>query len=274
MQIITISLYRTTEEGRLFHTHAHYQLHFLVSGEGSYEIKGRQPIAVQAGTLFVIPPNHPHRIILPGKTPLLEYLIDMAIEGECDPVRDLLDNELGDFRVFPGISTNRKFFEAKREQFNGGNPYERQAAVFGLFGWLHAFCSRHFADKHLDNDERPDEVEVALVILQNNIEKAIDLETLAQRVGINRFSLVRKFTRQVGVSPMKYLARLRLECAAMLLQESELNMGRIAERLCFSDQCHFSKRFKETYAVSPARYREKARKTQAMNVRLQNGLSE
>ncbi len=183
----------------------------------------------------------------------------MAAEGESDPVKELLDNELGDLRTFTGISMNRKFFEAKREQFHGDNPYGRQAAVLGLLSWLYSFCSRHFASKYLDIDEKPDAVELALEILQNHIEKTIDLDLLARKVGINRFSLVRKFSRQMGISPIKYLARLKLECAAMLLLESELDVAKVAERLCFSDQFHFSKRFKAAYAVTPTRYRELAR---------------
>jgi AraC-like DNA-binding protein/mannose-6-phosphate isomerase-like protein (cupin superfamily) len=259
MKITGVTLYRTTEAGRLYHAHTHYQLHFVVSGSGAYEVKGRRPIGVQAGTLFVIPPNLAHRISLPRNISLLEYLIDMAIEDESDPVKKLLDNELGALRTFAGISMNRKFFESKREQFNGDNPYERQVAVLGLLSWLYSFCSRHFGAKYLETDERLDEVELALEILQNHIEKDINLETLARQVGINRFSLVRKFSRQVGVSPMKYFARLKLECAARLLQGDELSVGEVSEKLGFSDQFHFSKRFKAAYAVSPARYREHAR---------------
>ena len=44
MKITGMTLYRTTEEGRLFHLHPNYQLHFVVSGAGIYEVKGRQPI--------------------------------------------------------------------------------------------------------------------------------------------------------------------------------------------------------------------------------------
>jgi AraC-like DNA-binding protein len=259
MRITGVTLYRTTEEGRLYHSHTHYQLHFVVSGAGAYEVKGRRPIGVQAGTLFVIPANLDHRISLPRNTSLLEYLIDMAIEDESDPVKKLLDNEFGALRTFTGISMSRKFFESKREQFNGDNPYERQVAVLGLLSWLYSFCSRHFGAKYLKTDERPDEVELALEILQNHIEKDMNLETLARQVGINRFSLVREFSSQVGVSPMKYFARLKLECAARLLQGSELSVGEVSEKLCFSDQFHFSKRFKVAYAVSPTCYREHAR---------------
>lgn len=99
-------------------------------------------------------------------------------------------------------------------------------------------------------------MELALEILQNHVEQAMNLETPARRVGINRFSLVRKFSRQPGISPMKYFARLKLEYAAVLLRESKLNVSEIAERLCFSDPFHFSKRFKTAYAINPTRYRE------------------
>jgi len=275
MKVIGIALYRTTEEGRLFHAHAHYQLHFIVSGVGAYDVKSCSPIAVRPGTFFIIPPDQAHRISLPGNVPLLEYLVDMVAEGENDPVRNLLDNELGNLRAFTGISMNLKFFEVKREQFSGGNPYEHQVAVLGLFSWLYSFCARHFTARHLAVIESPDVVELALEVLQNNVEKVMDLEMLARRVGINRFSLVRKFSRQLGIAPMKYFVRLKLESAAVMLRESELTVGEIAERLCFSDQFHFSKRFKVAYAVSPVRYREQARSAQAekqSKVRLPNGI--
>lgn len=261
MKINGITLYRTTEAGRYFHAHPYYQLHFILSGVGSYEIAGRCAIKARPELFFVVPPNRLHRISLPGNRPLLEYLIDMAPEADDDPVKKLLDSELGGMKLFDGVSINRKYFEAKREQFGSDNPYARRAAELGLLSWLYAFCSRKIAIAHGVETQKPDVVELALEILQENIEKPLDLEMLARRVGINRFSLVRKFSDQVGISPMKYYARLKLECAAILLRESVLEVGTIAERLCFADPYHFSKRFKAAYAVSPSSFRKQARQS-------------
>lgn len=256
MKITGMTLYRTTAEGRVFHAHEQYQLHFVVSGVGAYELAGHSPIDVRPGTFFVIPPRLDHRISLPGNVPLLEYLVAMEADGGDDPVKKLLDNQLGNLRAFAGIPMNLLFFEVKREQLSGGNPYERRAAEHGLFSWLYGLCARHFAANFVAAVERPDVVESALEILQNNIEKEMNLEMLARRLGINRFSLTRKFSCQLGVSPMKYFVRLKLESAAVMLRESGLTVGKIAERLRFSDQFHFSKRFKTAYGTSPARYRE------------------
>lgn len=95
MKINGITLYRTTEAGRYFHAHPYYQLHFILSGVGSYEIAGRCAIKARPELFFVVPPNRLHRISLPGNRPLLEYLIDMAPEADDDPVKKLLDSELG-----------------------------------------------------------------------------------------------------------------------------------------------------------------------------------
>ncbi len=257
MNIQDITLYRTSEEGRHFHSHPHYQLHFIFSGEGYYEIAGQRRVKASPETFFVVPPKVDHRILLPANSFLLEYLVDMIAQDNDDPVKTLLDNELGAIRAFSDVSMNRKYFEVKREQFKRGNRYAQRAAELSLLSWLYGFCSRRIAHQHRSENDPSDEVEIALQILHDDIEKPLNLETLARRVGINRFSLVRKFTRQVGISPMKYFSRLKLECAAMLLKESGMNIGKVAERLGFSDQYHFSKRFKAAYSMSPSQYRKK-----------------
>jgi AraC-like DNA-binding protein len=263
VKIIGLSFYRTTTAGQCWHAHGHYQLHFVVSGTGAYDVNDHGVIDVRAGTFFVIPPDRTHRIVLAPAMPLLsEYLIGMQAEDQNDPVRKLLDNELGRLRAFTDVAFNLKFFEVKREQLRSGNPYERQAAALGLFSWLYALCARHFATANpLAPERREDAVELGLEVLQHHIEKVMDLTMLARRVGINRFSLVRNFSRQLGVTPMKYFLRIKLESAAVMLRESNLTVSEIADRLCFSDPFYFSKRFKILYAVSPARYRIQARNT-------------
>ncbi len=255
MHIKSIHFYQTTEEGMHFHAHAAYQLHVVVSGGGGYEFSNHKIAHVAPGSVFVIPPQWPHKIVLKNKKSLIsEYLIGITAEPD-DPAKTFLDNELGKVRVFNAIAINRKFFEMKREQFCNGNAHARQAAIFSLLAWIYEFYANHCSGQRAIAKEQPDEIEHALAILQQNVSRQINLGVVAREIGLNRYSLVRKFTRQLGISPMKYFARLKLDYAAVLLRETDLKIYEIADRLQFADQFHFSKKFKAAYRKTPLAYR-------------------
>ena len=71
MHIKSIHFYQTTEEGMHFHAHAAYQLHVVVSGGGGYEFSNHKIAHVAPGSVFVIPPQWPHKIVLKNKKSLM-----------------------------------------------------------------------------------------------------------------------------------------------------------------------------------------------------------
>ncbi len=72
---------------------------------------------------------------------------------------------------------------------------------------------------------------------------------------INHFRCI--FTRETGVSPKRYLQRLRIEQAMSLLAGSSLSVGDVGRMCGFSDQYYFSRSFKEITGLPPSRYRAK-----------------
>lgn len=71
---------------------------------------------------------------------------------------------------------------------------------------------------------------------------------------INRFSIF--FSKQIGMTPKKYIDRLKIKNAADDLYTSRLNIGTIAANYGYQNQFHFSKRFKEIIGISPYNYRK------------------
>ena len=55
----------------------------------------------------------------------------------------------------------------------------------------------------------------------------------------------------------RYRAGRRIETACDLLQYTTMTGAQIAERLGFSDEYHFSKRFKELRGKSPRQFRRR-----------------
>lgn len=100
----------------------------------------------------------------------------------------------------------------------------------------------------------------ALDYMESTTEGRISLAELADVAGISRFHFARIFKREVGVSPVAYLERLRIERAKELIRDAAISLADVAYAVGFSDQSHFIRRFKRHLGRTPADYaREHAR---------------
>lgn len=83
------------------------------------------------------------------------------------------------------------------------------------------------------------------------------LDQLAKDVGLSRSSFAERFTVIVGVPPMQYLQKWRLQMAASRLSEGTSNVAKIAAEVGYESEAAFSRAFKKTAGVSPAQWRSK-----------------
>jgi AraC-like DNA-binding protein len=81
------------------------------------------------------------------------------------------------------------------------------------------------------------------------------LARLAKDVGTSRSVLAERFTRLVGMPPMQYLARWRMQMAANLLRTTSAGLADIAERVGYGSEAALSRAFKRSLGVAPAYYR-------------------
>ncbi|WP_199433228.1 AraC family transcriptional regulator [Qaidamihabitans albus] len=79
--------------------------------------------------------------------------------------------------------------------------------------------------------------------------------TLADRTGVSRATLARRFTDLVGEAPMAYLTGWRMTLAADLLREPETTVGAVARKVGYGSAFAFSSAFKRVRGVSPQVYR-------------------
>jgi AraC-like DNA-binding protein len=91
--------------------------------------------------------------------------------------------------------------------------------------------------------------------IDGHLEENIELGTLADAAGLSKWHFARAFKQSVGVPPHFYLIRRRLERAQELLAETDLSLAQIALKSGFSDQSHFSRRFRTFLGVTPRSFR-------------------
>jgi AraC-like DNA-binding protein len=95
----------------------------------------------------------------------------------------------------------------------------------------------------------------AKALLKANINKQPNYETIAAALGMSYDGFRKRFTKEAGVSPAKYHTSRRIDRACELLLNKDLTSKEIAHHLGFSDEYHFSRRFKQIVGVSPSGFR-------------------
>jgi AraC family transcriptional regulator len=91
-----------------------------------------------------------------------------------------------------------------------------------------------------------------------NLAEDNSLEALANLAHVSPFHFCRSFKQSTGLSPHRYILRLRIEEAQRLLNKSTLAISDVAKRLGFSDQSHFTMVFRKIVGTTPARWRANA----------------
>jgi len=95
----------------------------------------------------------------------------------------------------------------------------------------------------------------ALALMHSQPDERWTVGALAARLAISRSAFAEKFSRLIGQSPHRYLARLRLNIASQRLRTSEEKISIIAAHAGYRSLPAFSKAFKHELGVSPVEYR-------------------
>jgi transcriptional regulator GlxA family with amidase domain len=93
--------------------------------------------------------------------------------------------------------------------------------------------------------------------MQDAPEKEWTVKALAEMVGWTENHYSFRFRQVMGVSPLQYLIRHRLELASEMLKSSSLRISEVAYKVGFNSMNYFSQRFRQAYGMVPREYREK-----------------
>jgi len=101
--------------------------------------------------------------------------------------------------------------------------------------------------------------EVGRVLAAIHLDPAHDwtVEELARTMGASRSAFAERFSRVVGETPARYVARMRMHQAHQWLLEGQ-RVGAIAERLGYDSEASFSRAFKRIMGASPVTFRARA----------------
>jgi AraC-like DNA-binding protein len=91
--------------------------------------------------------------------------------------------------------------------------------------------------------------------IESRYQEAISLDQMAALANISKYHFVRLFTRETGMSPVRYLKFVRIQRAKELLKRTDLSVFSAALRVGFQDVSNFNKNFKNIEGCTPRQYR-------------------
>lgn len=93
--------------------------------------------------------------------------------------------------------------------------------------------------------------------LEENYQKKISLDKLAERFYINKFYLSRIFKEQFGVTVLSYIDQVRITRAKQLLRFSDLTVEEVGRMVGIDDGAYFNRVFRKVEGMSPGEYRKR-----------------
>jgi len=93
--------------------------------------------------------------------------------------------------------------------------------------------------------------------MQLNLSKSISLDDLSERSAMSKRNFIRRFKKAVGETPAAYLQNIRVETAKKYLENTDLNLQQILERVGYDDSSAFRRVFQRLTSLTPKAYRNK-----------------
>ncbi|WP_152392379.1 response regulator transcription factor [Paenibacillus guangzhouensis] len=95
-----------------------------------------------------------------------------------------------------------------------------------------------------------------LQYVHENYRSTITIQSLTQKYYINPNYLSQLFKKEVGETFTSYMTRLRINNACNLLEQTNLRVTEIAEKVGYQDYFYFTRMFKKITGHTPTQFRE------------------
>jgi len=234
------------------HFHEHYVIGFIEKGS-RYLYCGNLEYTVEPGDLLLLNPRDSHACVQADNSsldyrciniqPAVLQKVAFEITGRDEPPR-----------FSPNVIYKSELVAPLRELHQ---ILLREQADFQkeeLFLFLLEQLLEEHTGEYDAQGRQSEQVRAIAEYLAGHYDKPVTLEELGALTGLSKYTLLRRFTREKGISPYSYLCTLRIDQAKRLLHQGEPPME-VALSCGFSDQSHFSNVFKKLIGITPGQYR-------------------
>lgn len=235
------------------HFHEHYVIGFIESGQRRLSCKNKDYI-IEKGDLTLFNPGDNHTCEqIDGKT--LDYrCINIEKEIMRKAVFEITGKDYLPYFKEPVLFHSDLVSTLSELHFMVTSD-EKDFKKEEIF----LFIIQQLIAEHADTISIADlqkangDIQIVCEYLENNYMKNITLNELSNLIRLNKYYLIRSFTKQKGISPYCYLEAVRIGRAKKLLEQGISPMD-VAFQTGFTDQSHFTNFFKKLIGLTPKQY--------------------
>ena len=237
------------------HSHPHYEIYFLKSGERSFFLSNAL-FKLESPSILIIPPHVLHKT---EGGAFERYNIDVSPNYPDDYQTEILQKK--SLRVLkPTALEMQRFVDDLENAIKEKNSKYEQNITHTLFSYLVFHLDKLHQDeltpKAMVKERIPTIILKIIDYLNEHYAEKITLSVLAEEFFLSKTALSYSFKKYMDCSLIDFLLSIRITKAKEFLLNSKKSVEEIAELCGFSSANYFGLIFKQKEKLSPANYRK------------------
>ena len=265
--------YEDPFEPATLHWHERLEIFVPIQGTGEFRI-GTNSIPFSAGDVLVVDNLKIHgltKFVGERRAVVITFMADLVYHfgspscdflyltpfycqnGLASPLIPATHRLAPTLHASLGKLLNCYFMSSEGPQFQVGCKTYLLELLYMLtqhFGWSDVTRGVYLAKK-----EQARHLGAVYNYVKLNYSKTIRVATVAELTKMHESHFMKYFKKVTGMTFVQYLTHVRLVNACRLLRESDLSVASIADRVGFSDQSYFDKKFREHFDRTPSEFR-------------------
>ncbi|MCX7920758.1 MAG: AraC family transcriptional regulator [Clostridia bacterium] len=252
-------------------SHEFFEMVYIKKGNAIFEISGQSP-AIGPNDIIIIKPNQLHRFIVKSDTGCEFIVLSFKFVNQVNS--GFWEASLEDFLNFVSNKEAGAFIRLKvsqkneiivllnrilkeRESTEIGSEFLNYLMVLELFVLISRALKMEWENSIEDKSPKLKElIRASVKYINNNFERDISIAHIARYVFLSPSYFTRAFKEDMGISPINYLLKVRIERAKELLTDTYIKISDIALSVGFSNQQRFNEIFKKHMDITPLQYRK------------------
>lgn len=228
-----------------------YIFQYTIKGNGYFQFEHQEYTLKEGEAFFVkVPSQSQYGYRVSGVEPWCFFYIHMDGLGVEEFYEHFYKMKQPVCNVTRGGLTVRAFMEFHKQLCSGKTLRNYEGSEF-VSRFFHLF----FQEMDRKMTQQSNYVERSIYLMSSYMHRSDIMQLIIHEIGISPEHFSRIFKDEMGIAPIQYVSKLRIEKAMQLLLNTNYKIEKIAVQCGFSCGNYFAKVFKVLVGISPSQYR-------------------
>lgn len=235
------------------HSHHYFEIYYLKGGQRYHVVEDRLHL-INSGELIVFPPYRMHHSFGDEGVAFDRTVLYFRPEVVAtDEILERIGKQTNTYR-FDGVQLRHvdSIFERMERVQECADEFAGEEMRLLVNDLLISIVRQAPTDTEV---ERRDRITGVIRFLHEHHSEHLRLNDIASEFFVSQYHLCREFKKATKSTVMQYLTNVRIGQAQRLLDETELSVTEISERVGFANVTHFNRVFKQLTDMAPREYR-------------------